>query len=142
MADPLTPQGNQPVAFRPPKWIPGLEGDAHRQIVAAFEQIARVLGALSARQTITPILTADYHAARGELVRANPPASNMCVRLPQGTEENKGQRVNDDVVSVASGGSVSVVVIDGQPIDGSSSKTLSSVGCAEFVSLGTVGWGC
>lgn len=129
------------MTFQAPKVIPNLDPEANRQLIAALQQISRDLGDLAEPKVLTAVQTTDYTALLGELVRTNPPSTSMRVLLPQGNSTNQGLRVGVAVLSVASSGTVIVSVAGGtQTVDAAATKTLSTVGIVEFVSLGENGW--
>lgn len=130
------------MAFKAPAVIPGLEQEPNRALIKAFGAVALELArALAQGLTATSLKTADYTAELGELVIVVPPAAGMRVLLPAGTKPTRAARVQVAVLSVASGGTVTVAVVGGtQPIDAALTKTLSSAGLTEFACSGTTGW--
>lgn len=129
------------MSFTAPRDIPGIDAEARRALLAALSSIQNDLQALSEATSVTPMQVTDFNAAIGDIALVTPPAASMKAVLPEGNSTNQGQRIAIAVISVASTGTVIVSVAGGaQKVDGALTKTLSTVGIVEFVSLGAVGW--
>lgn len=129
------------MTFQPPSVVPSLATEPNRVLVKAFQDISTDLTAIAEglAENTTPVQTGNYQAQLGDLVRAIPPATGLTVTLPQSSSANAGEHVRIAVESVASTGSVTVVVVAGQLINGAATLALSSVGLTDCQSTGT-GW--
>lgn len=128
------------MTFQAPKNIPGLDSEPNRALVKALGDIQRETDALGAAIVLTDVKTTDYVSQLGEHVQTNPPAAGLRVLLPTATVENQGGRVTIAVLSVTSGGAVTVAVVDQQLISGAATKVLTVACLVTFESLGVNGW--
>jgi hypothetical protein len=128
--------------FTPPRSIPGLKADASRVLLAALNGIGLDLTqALSSGLRATAVQFTSGLAQLGQLILCAPPAAGMTVLLPIGTLQNRGQVLQVGILTVASGGSVTVSVVGAaQTVNDAATLVLSSVGVVEFTSAGPNGW--
>lgn len=130
------------MTFKAPSTLPGLEPEAERALGKVLNQLETTLGELGAGQLVTPLKTSDYTADLFEFVRTTPPNTGARVLLPIATKQNAGKWVLIGIESVASGGTVTILVVGGsQKVNNAASVAITVAGLVLAYST-SAGWVC